>query len=303
LALDAPTRLRIVTDTDIDCERQVWQNLDACGWAGPGNTGYPADTSFANTSGRTINVDNSIVDGEKITGRVYIAAKNVVIRNSWIISNGGATNASGVIVVRPGASAIIEHNLLDGKDETHAGIWYEGASLVARANHIRGTNDGIFSWDGDNFTIEDNYLHAFTTKAGNGHVDGFQTEGASHGIIRHNTIDVTQGQTSAIAIWNSRRDSDDILVENNLLAGGGFSVYAEDYSPSEASPAGGYRVTNIRFVNNVFSTVHYPCVGFYGVWFTRGSPTDGWHRSGNTVLESGQSIDSRNPLVNGVECR
>ena len=124
-----------------------------------------------------------------------------------------------------------------------------------------GCNDGIFSWDGDNFTIENNYLHGFTTQAANGHVDGFQTEGAVNGVIRHNTIDVAQDQNSAVAIWNSRRSSDDILVDSNLLAGGGFTVYAEDYSPSEASPVGGYTVTNITFSNNRFSTVHYGCVG------------------------------------------
>ncbi len=166
-----------------------------------------------------------------------------------------------------------------------------------------GTNDGIFSWDGNNFTIENNYLHDFTTQASNGHVDGFQTEGASHGIIRHNVFDVTQGQTSAIAIWNSRRNSDDILIDNNLLAGGGFTIYAEDYNPSEQNPEGGYSVTNIRITNNSFSTVHYPCVGRWGVWFTRGAPTDGWRRSGNVVLETGQNIDRNNPIVNGIECR
>ena len=193
-------------------------------------------------------------------------------------------------------------NVLDGGNATHAGIWYEGASLLARGNEIIGVNDGIFVWDADNFTIEDNYLHSFSTDAANGHVDGFQTEGASNGVIRHNTFDVSQDQTSAIAIWNGRRNSNNILVVNNLLAGGGFTVYAEDYHPSEASPAGGFTVTNIRFENNRFSNVHYPCVGNWGAWFPRGAPTDGWVRRGNKVLETSESIDTKNPSVGGILC-
>jgi hypothetical protein len=232
-----------------------------------------------------------------------IDAKNVTVKNSWIIESAGGVNASGVIKIEPGATATIQRTTLDGSNATHSGIWYEGASLVARENNIYGVNDGIFSWDADNFVIEDNYLHDFTENAGNGHVDGFQTEGASHGIIRHNVFDVQQDQTSAVAIWNGRRDSDDILIENNLMAGGGFTVYAEDYSPSGDNPQGGYSVTNIRILNNKFSNGRYSCVGFWGVWYPRGAPTDGWNRLGNVVLETQQNIDSSNPIVNGSECR
>ena len=59
----------------------------------------------------------------------------------------------------------------------------------------------------------------------------------------------------------------------------------------------------------MFSTYASGCVGLYGVWFTRpswpgqGGPTDGWHRSGNRVLETGQNIDSHNPTRNGVLCQ
>ena len=81
-----------------------------------------------------------------------------------------------------------------------------GLELIVHTNE-QGVNDGIFMWattpgvdgTGDNFTIQDNYLHAFTTQAANGHVDGIQTEGAKNGVIRHNTVDVTQDQNSAIA--------------------------------------------------------------------------------------------------------
>jgi hypothetical protein len=150
--------------------------------------------------------------------------------------------------------------------------------------------------------IEGNWFHDLTTQAGNGHIDGYQTEGAKNGVIRHNTFDIASEQNAAVAIWNGRKSSSGIVVERNLIAGGGFSVYAEDYSPSEESPGGGYSVTNIRFVGNVFSTRHFGCVGYFGVWYPRGQPTDGWSRSGNVVLETGAKIDSGNPKNGQTSC-
>jgi hypothetical protein len=98
------------------------------------------------------------------------------------------------------------------------------------------------------------------------------------------------------------RDSDDFLIDNNLAAGSGFLMYAEDHNPSEQSPGGGYSVTNIVHTNNRFSTALYPCAGRWGVWYPRGAPTDGWHRSGNVILETGENVDSSNPHVNGQLC-
>ena len=294
-----------LANASIDCVGKVWQSLEACGWAGPGNTGYPPGTVFKNTVGRTITADNTVIDGEKIIGGLYIGAKNVVVRNSWIISNFGGglgSSGTGVINVQPGGSATITNNTLDGSNGTHAGIWHEGTKVVAKANNIFGVNDGLWAWDADNFSYQDNYLHNFTTLAANGHIDGFQTEGASHGLIRHNTFDVSQNQDSDVAIWDGRRNSDDITVENNLMAGGGFAVYAEDYSPSETNPQGGFTVTNIRILNNKFSTIHYPCGGYFGIWFPRGSPSDHWMRKGNFMLENWQNVDAGNPSVNGVPC-
>jgi hypothetical protein len=71
---------------------------------------------------------------------------------------------------------------------------------------------------------------------------------------------------------------------------------------------GGFTVTDIRFVDNSFSTLAAGCVGQFGVWFVRpwppydGGPTDGWRRRGNRVLETGQNVDSGNPSGPGLNC-
>jgi hypothetical protein len=242
--------------------------------------------------------------------------KNSIVRYDSGKS-GTAANGTAVIVVDDGASATIDHVEVDGKNGVHACIWHQGTSMTAQAVNCHGINDGIFSWadtsfsptTGDNFTIADSWFHDFTSRTANGHIDGYQTEGASNGVIRHNTYQMTTEADSAVAIWDSLKSSSDILVENNLIEGGGASVYADDYSPSESSPQGGFSVTNITFTDNVFSTHVAPCVGAFFAWYARpnepygGGPTDGWHRSGNTVLETGENIDRGNPQVNGQLCQ
>ena len=79
----------------------------------------------------------------------------------------------------------------------------------------------------------------------------------------------------------------------------GLSVLAVDAH----DVAGPYTITDIRFVDNVFSNARYGCVGYYGVWFVRGAPTDGWRRTGNRILETGASLDTGNPVSNGFLCR
>lgn len=309
---------------------QLWANLGTCGWPGPTNTGYPAGTTLTNTNGRIITTNNAVINGERINGQLVIRATNVTIKNSYISWDGGGAGGSGVIKIEVGASATIDHVEMNGLNHTHACIWHEGSSMTATAANCYGVNDGMFSWaqntgnSGDNVNISDSYFHDFTTNAANGHIDGYQTEGASHGRITHNTYNMWSDTSSAISIWNSLKSSDDWTIQNNLFTGAGFTLYAEDYSgPGNVlavenvanSAVGGYTVTNIRYLNNKFSTSQFPhtaadtssCVGIWGTYLYRarwppyyGGPTDLWNqggslRSGNIVLETGQNIDRGGP--------
>jgi hypothetical protein len=298
----------------------LWGNLETCGWPGPANTGYdisqcPGGVLAVNSGSNTriihVSTANSTVSCQNITGCLSIDAANITVSNVKVSCTSGKTgtnaNGSSVINVSDGASATINHTEINGMNGVHACIWHQGTSLSVDAVNCYGINDGIFSWadtsfsqtTGDNFTIQNSYLHDFTGATANGHIDGYQTEGAANGMINHNTFlmtsDIGNDSDSAVAIWDSLKSSHDITVQNNLITGGGFAIYAEDYSPSEASPAGGFSVTNIFYTNNKFSTHLFSCIGSFGVWYPRGVPTDAWHRSGNKVLETGFNLDNGNP--------
>jgi hypothetical protein len=213
--------------------------------------------------------------------------------------------------------------------------------MVAKNVNCHDVNDGIFSWwwsrdtnagAGSDFIIQDSYFHDFTENAANGHIDGYQTEGAQNGTITHNTylmvrspkdVTVSGGAVnSAVSLWDDYNQTtptglsaSNFTVSNNLMAGGGFTNYAEDYSGPNGqatenvpnSAVGGNSLVNVKFLNNTYSTYLYPCVGQWGTWFYRGAwpsyyggPTDLWNqggsiRSGNIVLETGENIDTGGP--------
>ncbi len=341
----------------IDCTHNVWQNLEACGWPGPSNTGPDLTqcpggvlTTNSGSTTRTITISTAgtVISCQNITGGLQITAQNVTIKNSIISYDGGGAGGSGVININDGASATVDHVELNGLDHTHACIWDEGVkgttlqySMVAKNVNCHDINDGIFSWwypsdknagAGSDFIIQDSYFHDFTENAANGHIDGYQTEGAQNGTIEHNTYlmvrtpnDVTVsggGINSAISFWDDYNQSTPtgltagpFTVSNNLLTGGGFTSFVEDYSGPNGiaqenvpnSAAGGNTLVKVSFVNNTYSTYLNPCIGTWGTWFYRGAwpsyyggPTDLWNqggsiRSGNIVLETGENIDTGGP--------
>jgi hypothetical protein len=304
----------------------VWAHLSGCGHFGPTNTGpdlascpghrlVPLGSGFS--SRIVLRTAGSTLQCRDVRGCLSVRAAGVKITNVKVRCDSGkrgsAADGTSAVAIERGASASLHRVRIDGMRGVHACIWHMGTRASMNRIDCSGANDGVFSWgtpgrsDGGHFSLTNSYLHDFTTRTSNGHVDGFQTEGSSNGVIRKNTFLMTTdaGSTranSAIAVWDGRRDATDYTISDNLIAGGGFSVYAHDYSPSDANPAGGYSVTRIRFVDNVFSRRLFGCVGSWGVWFPRGRPTDGWRRSGNRVLETRADIDRRNPTSNGHPC-
>jgi hypothetical protein len=140
-------------------------------------------------------------------------------------------------------------------------------------------------WAEYNVTIEDSYLHDNIPydPVTDPHTDGIQIPSGSHDVtIRHNTIyggyiDQSNFGNSAIT---SGRVSDggttNILVQDNLLAGGGYTLYCTE------GVANNYRV-----INNRFSRVYVSTVGGFGPWT---DCEDEAQVTGNVIHETGQPL-------------
>ena len=97
-------------------------------------------------------------------------------------------------------------------------------------------------------SVEDSYIHDLYN-GGDSHMDGMQlaghwngrgfVDGAVNVTIRHNTIYGIGpgGSFGTSAIFTDRPDNTNILIENNLLAGGAFTIYCEQGSKSAPTTA------------------------------------------------------------------
>jgi len=80
--------------------------------------------------------------------------------------------------------------------------------------------------------------------SGSPHYDCIQIDGGvSDVVIRHNTAINQFDQASAVMIDNYFGPIADILVENNLLIGGGFTIYVDGQFNSNP-------ISNVRIVHN-----------------------------------------------------
>jgi hypothetical protein len=183
-----------------------------------------------------------------------------------------------------GADVVFERSEFVGGVETWIRASYNGNGLVVRQSDFSGMANAA-EWGTSDVLIEGNYIHDFGDVTQDQHADGVQTDGATKLVIRHNTIllnDVTGG-TAAIGLWADLGDLDDALVEDNLVAGGGYTVYP-------GVQGNGYSATNVRFLDNHFSTQLHDTCGAFGPRYPDNLPADlvwmgnVWHDGPNAGL-------------------
>ena len=87
------------------------------------------------------------------------------------------------------------------------------------------------------------------------HYDGFQSDGGNNIVIRHNVIRVPCGQTSAILMSTNTSPIGNVTVEDNLMAGGGYTLYCD---------AGANLFGTNKFTSNRFAKTYFPRSGYWG---------------------------------------
>jgi hypothetical protein len=118
-----------------------------------------------------------------------------------------------------------------------------GAGFTVNAANIHGTSDGIDVQNND--VVTNSYVHGLIVPTA-AHVDSIQSAGGNALLVDHNTFDSACGSCNSAVILGADLGAftGQQLVENNLLAGGAYTVFAG---------TGGYNATNmISLVNNRF---------------------------------------------------
>jgi hypothetical protein len=130
--------------------------------------------------------------------------------------------------------------------------------VTVRRIQVSGFGEGVDIY-GAGGLIEDSYFHDMANANGK-LMDGIEAWEAQHLVIRHNVIEMPDGNSVIkLPLDVPVPGGDDVLIENNLLAGGGYTVYG-GYDPPNSNPS----YTNVRFIANRFSTKFGAKCGFYG---------------------------------------
>ncbi len=147
---------------------------------------------------------------------------------------------------------------------------------------------------GDDTVIQDNYIHDMAGPP-TAHFDSIQADGNFQNLtIEHNTLINEHGQTSTIMLDNYWGPIDNVKINNNLLMGGGYTVYLAEVAKGQ--PGGG-PMTNVSFTNNILVK------GYYGYWDIRTELGNKPIVSGNVNKLTGAKLQAPRALVRQNEGR
>jgi hypothetical protein len=240
----------------------------ACGYPDLETTGVTPGTPLSPVNGVvTLNQPGQVFQNAVVTGSIAVTAQNVTIRNVKLI----ASNPSGAAIgVRPGqnwdrtdANLLVERVEIDMNGLPNIkGIGFNGYTLRNVFMH-NGADCAHFS---RNVVIQESLCVIgpdvngdAVPDSGEGgdfcrgasHFDGFQYGGGGSVTLDHNTVRNPCGQTAAMLITNDPGFSSpitNVAITNNLMAGGGYTLYCADSDDSVASET----VTGNRFARTYF---------------------------------------------------
>lgn len=245
-----------------------------CGYPDPayGNVGVPAGTQLTSSGSITVTTPGAVIDGLDVTGYITISANNVMIKNTRVTANGGGCGTSSTcgnanIRLSGNYTATISHVELttDSGTTVEHGIRNSYGGTINVDHVYQHGNVDALCWCG-NANLRDNYSIIHLAIA-NDHLENLYLD--DHTLTAtHNTFLNNQPQTANV-FGNTNNGSggscsNHLTVSDNLLAGGGYSIYP----CGNASQAGSsvVTITGNRFARCGSTEVQ----GGGGTWFCPG---------------------------------
>ena len=198
------------------------------------NTGIPPGTVLTpvvpGVSVATTHDGEIIEDLDLHEGGIIVVHHNCTIRRCKIYFRGGY----GIIAYPEFVGTIIEDCDINSGFRANGPAQGIGGNplVIRRCNIYRGENGivGFGNYGGGDTSVtqiyEDNFVHSLRSSPGTPHYDCVQFNGgAGNIIVRHNTFHNENTDTSAILIQNLFGPIYGIRIEDNILAGGGFTSY------------------------------------------------------------------------------
>jgi len=215
----------------------------SCGYPDGSTTGVPAGVVLRSSGSLTISTPGAVVSGLDVNGCVSITASNVTLKDSYVHGNCGG----GAEITTPydgsATGIVIENVEINGNRTTPSARGISGANFTAIAVNVHDTTDAIDVQNND--FVRDSYIHDLWVASGD-HTDGVQSAGGNVARVDHSTIFAgCYTCNSAIFVKSDLGPIGTFVANNNLVAGGGYTVYAMQGS-------GGYSSGSISYTNNRF---------------------------------------------------
>ncbi|MEY2404918.1 MAG: hypothetical protein QOD38_2469 [Acidimicrobiaceae bacterium] len=260
-------------------------------WPDATNTGVPAGKTLTSSGAFTVTQDGTVVDGLDIDGCLVVRANNVTIQNTRVRQNGSCFGGA-IDVGYSNHGIMIRDTEVDGRRmNALATLVGNSGYTCVRCNVHDGGQGFHVNYD---VTIIDSYVHDLYG-SGDSHNDGILTNGGAHYVIRHNNIscDVRApgnastggGCTGAVVLLGDFSAVSDAVIDNNLLNGGAFALYAGSLPEKPFAHADNIRITDNKFGQRIF-----PKSGIYGPVIGYEAAAPGNVFSGNTWADSGLPI-------------
>ena len=232
---------------------QVWPGggVSPSGWPNDTNTGYSG--TLTTVGATTVSTNSALFENRRVNGRLTITGNNVTGRNVHV--NTG--DYYGIVI--QANNVLIEDVTVEGPET--AGIAVFSGYFTGRRLNVFGCEDGIRMGSGSK--LYDSYVHDLTGDESS-HYDSVTADGATGWEIVHNTILNQNTQTACVWIGDPRYAPSEGLLQNNFLAGGGYTIYS-----GHSTGAG------LRVLDNVFSTQYFSSSGNHG-------PVAYWEATNNT---------------------
>jgi hypothetical protein len=137
-----------------------------------------------------------------------------------------------------------------------------GSGFTCLRCDVHGTGDGFIVWGSSPVTIQDSYVHGLYIRDDLGsHNQDVITNGFAAGLtIRHNRLENWDGQTATISLFGDFSPVQNVLIDGNLLDGGGYAVYGGS-TPGKPYSA---QARNIVVTGNQFGRTFHPRCGRWG---------------------------------------
>jgi hypothetical protein len=243
------------------------------------NTGIPDGRTLTTVSGTiTLNTPGATYQDKIVNGCIEVTASNVTIRYVRVNAN----CASAIYTGDGNTGTIIEDSEVDcnGIDDDVAGrtaiTWRN--YTATRVDVYGGCDNGL--WMDEDVVVEDSYIHEIVPcdigiyDCGHSgedppHTDGMQGGGGADNItVRHNTVyghyqeqddpgtpgtDEGRFGNAAVNIAGGTPGATNLTYEDNLLAGGGFTMYCSGV-PSATNVYTGNRFSEIFTVEDPVAT-------------------------------------------------